>query len=91
MQHLYKPKFVTPEDQIRQLREQLKQAEEQYLRLWNQHKLLRLSYRFLKVARNKDSCVPARALNENFQSLLYGMGRGLPLEFQKPGRRRKSK
>jgi hypothetical protein len=92
MQYLYKPTFVTPEDQIEQLREQLKQAEEQYMRLWNQHKLLRLSYRFLKIAKkNNNSSMPARALNENFQSLLYGMGRGVPLEFQKPVQKRKSK
>ncbi|WP_114792524.1 hypothetical protein U0035_02080 [Niabella yanshanensis] len=86
--HYYKPNFVAPDEQIYLLREQLRQAEEEYMRLWNQHKLLKLSYRFLKSGKMSHDTLAPASISDNFQAFLYGTGRGLPLEFQKPVRRR---
>ncbi len=83
--------LMTPDEQIYLLREQLRQAEEQYMRLWNQHKLLRLSYRFLKNEKRDQDILTPSYLSDNFQAFLYGSGRGLSLEFQKPKRRKKVK
>ncbi len=43
---------MTPHEQITQLTEELSLLKKEYDRLWNQHKLLKLSYRSVKMAQN---------------------------------------
>lgn len=84
--------------EIKILKEQLRVSEEQYLRLWNQHKLLRLSYRSLKQslrgsvgAATTTSEVQPATLNETFTALLYGRRNVAHLRISKSKKREKNR